>query len=105
VIKLRAVCPNEFLVGKTGMESCKISSRRAEQTKWGRLEGDGAKQVPMNWAVNLKRTDNQLSSPEGETISYSDTNTLGGQIFKIINAVWDDGLFITFGLLPGLITV
>jgi hypothetical protein len=27
------------------------------------------------------------------------------QILSIINAVWDDGLFITFGLLPGIIAV
>ncbi|KAF8143485.1 hypothetical protein K438DRAFT_645266 [Mycena galopus ATCC 62051] len=44
-----------------------------------------------------------LSSSEGETIAYADDNTRA-QILNITNAVWDDGLFITFALLPGVIT-
>ncbi|KAK7015774.1 hypothetical protein R3P38DRAFT_2543487, partial [Favolaschia claudopus] len=37
------------------------------------------------------------------TVVYAD-NHKAAQIVAILNAVWDDGLFITFGLLPGLIT-
>jgi hypothetical protein len=46
----------------------------------------------------------QVPSSEEETVSYSTDNTRA-QILNIVNAVWDDGLFITFGLLPNVITV
>ncbi|KAJ7805806.1 hypothetical protein B0H14DRAFT_2878001 [Mycena olivaceomarginata] len=45
----------------------------------------------------------QVPSSEEETVSYSTDNTRA-QILNIVNAVWDDGLFITFGLLPNVIT-
>ncbi|KAJ7900985.1 hypothetical protein B0H14DRAFT_2670407 [Mycena olivaceomarginata] len=45
----------------------------------------------------------QVPSSEEETVSYS-TNNTRAQILNIVNAVWDDGLFITFGLLPNVIT-
>ncbi|KAJ7843317.1 hypothetical protein B0H14DRAFT_2585774 [Mycena olivaceomarginata] len=45
----------------------------------------------------------QVPSSE-ETVSYSNDNTRA-QILNNVNAVWDDGLFITFGLLPNVITV
>ncbi|KAJ7777762.1 hypothetical protein B0H14DRAFT_2631499 [Mycena olivaceomarginata] len=40
-----------------------------------------------------------FSSEEGQAVAYSD-NATREQILTIVNAVWDDGLFITFALLP-----
>ncbi|KAJ7813299.1 hypothetical protein B0H14DRAFT_2605187 [Mycena olivaceomarginata] len=45
----------------------------------------------------------QVPSSEEETVSYSHNNTQA-QILNNVNAVWDNGLFITFGLLPNVIT-
>jgi hypothetical protein len=41
-------------------------------------------------------------SPDGVTFV---TDITRQQILRIVNTVWDDGLYITFGLLPAIIAV
>jgi hypothetical protein len=52
------------------------------------------------WLDNL----HTAPSSEEEIIIHADEDTRR-PILNIVNAVWDDGLYITFGLLPAVITV
>ncbi|KAJ7926112.1 hypothetical protein B0H13DRAFT_2565807 [Mycena leptocephala] len=44
-----------------------------------------------------------FSSEEEHAVTYSD-NATRDQILNIVNVVWDNGLFTTFGVLPAIIT-
>ena len=50
---------SEAFGGKSDKQGCKILELRSREGKGGWLEGDKGKHVQMNWAENLKRTDNK----------------------------------------------
>ncbi|KAF7344241.1 hypothetical protein MVEN_01715300 [Mycena venus] len=50
----------------------------------------------------LEEDENELLNVSPHTINYASDHTRD-QIIQVVNAVWDDGLYITFGVLPSII--